>query len=461
MARTKERPKVVLLPQLCKGCGRCIESCPKHGISFGTEINQASGFVPVVIDYGVCNHCGLCVTACPEPYGLGTEPYELEDPEKLFGPRGVERRRAETIAPSEIPLPKCEPLVLKGNYACAVGALLAGCRHVYGYPITPSTEGAELMAKLLPKLQGTFVQAISEVATINHLYGCGAAGLPCMTFTSSPGFSLILEGISYMIGAELPGVILNVMRHGPGLGFIGPEQSDIKLMCRGLGHGNTHAIVLAPSSPQEMLDLTMEAFALSFKYRNPVIVAADGYLGQITGRVNLPDHMVQPGLPDWAVWGDADHRDNLVSSIFQDWAELEAHNEKLSEKYRRIEREQQRARLYKTDDAKVLVVACTTPARTAKAAVERLRQEGVPVGLFQPVTLWPYPIDALRPLLDRVSQLVVVEASDGQLEDETRLALSHAGVCGIEFHHVRHMGGILPEEREVVEKVRNVMGVCQ
>jgi pyruvate/2-oxoacid:ferredoxin oxidoreductase alpha subunit/NAD-dependent dihydropyrimidine dehydrogenase PreA subunit len=459
--RKREMPKVVLLPQLCKGCGRCIESCPKHGISFGTEINQESGFVPVVIDYDVCNHCGLCVSACPEPYGLATEAYQLEDPKHLFGARKSERRKAETIAPRLIPLPKCEPLVLKGNYACAVGALLAGCRHVYGYPITPSTEGAELMAKLLPQLDGTFVQAISEVATINHLYGCGAAGLPVMTFTSSPGFSLMLEGISYMIGAKLPGVILNVMRPGPGLGFIGPEQSDIKLVCRGLGHGNTHAIVLAPTSPQEMLDLTIEAFALSFKYRNPVILAADGYLGQITGKVDLPEQMVQPGLPDWAVFGDAEHRDNLVRSIFQDWNELEGHNEKLSEKYRRIAREEQRAKLFRTEGATTLVVACNTPARTSKAAVERLRGDGVPVGLFQPVSLWPFPIDALKPLLESATRIVVVEASDGQLEDELRLALSHADVHGIEFHHVRHMGGILPEEQEVVEKVREVTGVCQ
>jgi 2-oxoisovalerate ferredoxin oxidoreductase alpha subunit len=256
-------------------------------------------------------------------------------------------------------------------------------------------------------------------------------------------------------------VILNVMRPGPGLGFIGPEQSDIKLVCRGLGHGNTHAIVLAPTSPQEMLDCTMEAFELTFKYRNPVIIAADGYLGQITGRVNLPDHMIEPGLPDWAVWGDADHRDNLIASIFQDWAELEAHNEKLSAKYRRMTRDEQRANLFMADDASILVIAANTPARTSKAAVEQLRREGIPVGLFQPVTLWPFPIDKLAPLLDHAKQIVVVEASDGQLEDEVRLALSHRDVHGIEFHHVRHMGGILPDQHEVVEKVRSVMGVRQ
>ena len=182
---------------------------------------------------------------------------------------------------------QCEPLVVKGNYAAAIGALLAGCRHFFGYPITPSTEGAELMATLLPKLQGVFLQAVSEVATVNHMYGTGSAGLRSMTFTSSPGFSLMLEGISYMIGAEVPGVFVNIMRGGPGLGNIAPEQADIKLACRGLGHGNTHALVFAPSTPQEMLDMTMRAFDLAFKYRNPVIVLGDGYLGQMTGRVDV------------------------------------------------------------------------------------------------------------------------------------------------------------------------------
>lgn len=462
MAPARERPKVVILPELCKGCGRCIEACPKHGIHPGTEINQTSGLVPVEIDYDVCNHCGLCLSACPEPYGLDNTGYELEHPEALYGSRRLERRRAETIPPRRIPLPACEPMVLKGNYAAAVGALLAGCRHVFGYPITPSTEGAELMAKLQPKLHGVFLQAVSEVATINHMYGTGGAGLPVLTFTSSPGFSLMLEGISYMIGAQLPGVIVNVMRPGPGLGFIGPEQSDIKLVCRGLGHGNTHAIVLAPSSPQEMLDLTMEAFELSFGYRNPVIIAADGYLGQITGRVNLPEYMIDPGLPDWAVYGDADHRDNLNSSIFQDWEELERHNEAICAKYERMTAAEQRARHWKTADAEVLVVACNTPALMAKAAVESARRSGISAGLFQPITLWPFPILELTRVLDHVREIVMVEASAGQLEDEMRLALHHAGYLReIPIHHVRHMGGIMPQEHEIVAKIRETSEVLR
>lgn len=454
------RPEVLVTEALCKGCGRCIDACPKHAISLGTEINQVSGLIPVHIDRDICNDCALCISACPEPYGLSHEVYELEDPKHLYGER-ARRPAPTTIAPKKLPLPKVEPLVLKGNYAAAVGALLAGCRHVYGYPITPSTEGAELMAKLLPKLDGVFLQACSEVATVNHMYGCGGAGLPTMTFTSSPGFSLMLEGISYLIGAELPAVFVNVMRPGPGLGYIGPEQSDIKLMCRGLGHGNTHALVLAPSSPQEMLDLTFEAFALSFKYRNPVIIAADGYLGQITGRVTLPDHMVDPGLPDWAVWGDAAHRGNLNSSIFQDWVELERHNEHLVEKYQRMAKAEQRSTGYRLDDASTLVIACNTPARMAKAAVEQLRREGRPVGLFQPVSLWPFPIDHLKPLLGKAKKLLVVEASNGQLEDELRLALHHAGITGVEIHHLRHMGGILPVDREVVELARTLTEVRQ
>ncbi|MBK9000710.1 MAG: 4Fe-4S binding protein [Myxococcales bacterium] len=456
----KERPEVLLTPELCKGCGRCIEACPKHAIALGTDINQASGLIPVHIDYEICNHCGLCITACPEPYGLGHEVYELEHPAQLFGDKAP-RPKPDSIPARRIALPKVEPMVLKGNHAAAVGALLAGCRHVFGYPITPSTEGAELLAKLLPKLHGVFLQACSEVATVNHMYGCGGAGLPTMTFTSSPGFSLMLEGISYLIGAELPAVFINVMRPGPGLGYIGPEQADIKLACRGLGHGNTHAIVLAPTSPQEMLDLTLEAFELSFKYRNPVVVAADGFLGQITGRVTLPDYMVEPGLPDWAVWGDAAHAGNLNSSIFQDWHDLEQHNEKISAKYREMQKNEQRSKGYRTEDARTLVVACNTPARMAKAAVESLRREGRPVGLFQPITLWPFPIDDLKQLLGHVDRLVVVEASDGQLEDEMRLALQHAGVHGVQIHHLRHMGGILPASQEVYDTVRPLTEVLQ
>jgi pyruvate/2-oxoacid:ferredoxin oxidoreductase alpha subunit/NAD-dependent dihydropyrimidine dehydrogenase PreA subunit len=457
MPTTAEKPKPFLLPQYCKGCGRCIEACAKHCIEMGTEINPETGLIPVVLNLDDCSACGLCMTACPEPYGLApevtTSDFELQDPAKLFGARPFVAETPVAVPDELLPLPETRPLVTKGTYASAIGALLAGCRHFFGYPITPSTEGAELMAKLLPQLDGVFVQAVSEVATVNMMYGCGGAGLRAMTFTSSPGFSLMLEGVSYMIGAEVPGVFVNVMRGGPGLGNIAPEQADIKLGCRGLGHGNTQAVVLAPSTPQEMLDLTILAFDLSFKYRNPVVILCDGYLGQMTGKVELPTTMLKPGLPAWAVWGDKAHRRNLISSIQLSEADLEAHNQHLDAKYAAMTEAEQRADLFRCEDAEVVVVACNTPARMAKGAVETLRQQGVRAGLFRPLTLWPFPIRALAPLLPGAERVVVVEASSGQLEDELRLAVSKAGLPTPRIEHVRHQGGVLPQQAEIVARV--------
>jgi pyruvate/2-oxoacid:ferredoxin oxidoreductase alpha subunit/NAD-dependent dihydropyrimidine dehydrogenase PreA subunit len=437
----KDRPKPILVGQHCKGCGRCIEACAQGCIEAGTAIDTATGLMPVVLDLEQCTACGLCFDACPEPYGLLPE-----------GPPTVSalRPRATATPDKLLALPPALPLVVKGTYASAIGALVAGCRHFFGYPITPSTEGAELMARLLPHLDGIFVQAVSEVAAINLMYGCGAAGRCSMTFTSSPGFSLMLEGLSYMVGAEVPGVVVDVMRGGPGLGNIGPEQGDIKLACRGLGHGNTHAIVLAPSTPQEMLDLTFLAFGLSMKYRNPVVVLADGYLGQMTSRVTLPTAMVEPGLPGWAVHGDRDHRGNLISSIHLSEADLEAHNLKLIGKYREMGAEA-RADLFRAEDAEVLIVAANTPARMAKGAVRALRDRGIRAGLFRPVTLWPFPVQRLEPLLRPGVRLLVVEASDGQLEDELRLALSHAGLRVPPIASLRHHGGVLPRTSEIVD----------
>ena len=452
MVQTRERPKPVLEPDFCKGCGRCIDSCNKHCIEAGTEIDAATGLIPVKLHLDTCNGCALCIDACPEPYGMQAEAPHLPGTELL--PNAPARPKvAASIPDTRVPLPAMRPLVVKGTYASAIGALLAGCRHFYGYPITPSTDGAELMAKLLPYLDGHFVQAVSEVATINHMYGTGGAGLRCMTFTSSPGFSLMLEGVSYMIGAELPGVFVDVMRGVPGLGNIAPEQSDIKLACHGLGHGNTQAITLAPSTPQEMLDLTMLAFELSFTYRNPVIILGDGYLGQMTGKVQLPETMIKPGIPAWAVYGDAMHRKNVITSIFLTESDLEAHNEHLNRKYAAMQVEV-RSESYLCDDAEVLLVACNTPARTAKGAVQELRHQGVKAGLFRPITLWPFPVEALVAAMKGVQRIVVVEASAGQLEDEMRLALSKAGVRAFpEFESVRRMGGILPQQDEITAQV--------
>ena len=445
MPATVDRPKPVLAPEFCKGCGRCIDACAHHCIVAGAAVHQATGLVPVsLVNLDACTGCGLCFDACPEPYGLTPEYVTAID---------RPHPTATDVPDALADLPASEPLILKGMYASAIGALLAGCRHFFGYPITPSTEGAELMATLLPRLHGEFVQAVSEVAAINMMYGAGAAGVRAMTFTSSPGFSLMLEGLSYMIGAQVPGVVVNVMRGGPGLGNIAPAQSDIKLACRGLGHGDTHAIVLAPSTPQEMLDFTLQAFDLSFRYRNPVIVLADGYLGQMTGKVVLPRQIVSPGVPVWAVTGDAAHRRNLISSIFLEAADLEFANRRLLRTYERMDDEEQRADLFECDDAEYVVVACNTPARMAKGAVRTLRERGVRAGLFRPLTLWPFPIRLLAPILDRAARVVVVEASGGQLEDELRLGMSHAETRRVPIDRMARLGGMIPSHDEIVERV--------
>ncbi len=446
MSRNGVKPKPLLHPEHCKGCGRCIETCAQDCIAAGAEIHPLSGLVPIALSLERCNACGLCIDACPEPYGL------VPDVET---PRPAPVPDAREVPATRVELRSVQPLIAKGTHAAAVGALLAGCRHFFGYPITPSTEGAELMAKLLPVLGGTFMQAPSEIAAVNMMFGCGASGLPAMTFTSSPGFALMLEGISYMIGAELPGVFVDVMRAGPGLGNIGPSQAELKLACQGLGHGDTHALVLAPATPQEMLDFTMLAFELSFRDRNPVVILADGYLGQMTGKVALPAFAVRPGRPAWSVAGDAAHRRNLVASIELREIDQEAHVRKLAEKYARIGETEQRAELFRCEGAEVIVVACNTPSQIAKGAVEALRREGIAVGLFRPQTVWPFPVRHLVPLLDRARRIVVVEASDGQLENEMRLALSHARVPnGLDIRSVRRLGGMLPSQGEILEAVR-------
>ncbi|MCC7431046.1 3-methyl-2-oxobutanoate dehydrogenase subunit VorB [bacterium] len=457
MGQLKEKPKPFLFEEYCKGCGRCITACPQHCIAFGSEINAQTGVIPVTLDLEECNACGLCISSCPEPYGLQPQnenAFELHDPKTLFGRKPTTAKIPQDLPDVFFELGETEPLVIKGTYASAIGAILAGCRHFFGYPITPSTEGAELMAKLLPMLDGVFIQAVSEVATVNFMYGCGGAGLPCMTFTSSPGFSLMLEGISYLIGAEVPAVFANVMRGGPGLGNIAPEQADIKLACRGLGHGNTQAIVLAPASPQEMLDLTILAFELAFNYRNPTIILSDGYLGQMTGKVTLPKTMKKVGIPSWAVYGDEEHRKNLICSIMLEENDLEKHNIHLNQKYQKITENEQRSNTFYCEDAEILLVASNTPSKMAKGAVEELRQKGIKIGLFRPITLYPFPINDFKPLVEKAKRLIVVEASNGQLEDEVRLALSHANVKDFpHIEHVRRFGGILPQQHEIIEQV--------
>ncbi len=342
--------------------------------------------------------------------------------------------------------------LIKGNEAIVKGAILAGCRAFYGYPITPASEIAEAAALYMPQVGGVFLQAESEVAAINMLYGAASAGVRAMTGSSGPGMSLMQEGMSYLAGAELPCVIADIMRGGPGLGNIAPEQGDYNQVVKGGGHGNYRTLVLAPDSVQEMASLTELAFDLADEYRNPVVVLADGCIGQMMEPVEFPAAVAEPRIPHWAVTGTADSRGNLVTSIHLDPDELEAHIRHLETKYRRAERKEVRFESWRAEDAEVVLVGYGIVARVLKAAVEQAREEGLAVGLLRPITLYPFPSVELRRLSRRALAFVVVELSTGQMLDDVRLALE--GRRPVDFYG--RAGGNVPAAEEVLAFVRRI-----
>jgi len=338
---------------------------------------------------------------------------------------------------------------MKGNEAIVRSAILSGCRGFYGYPITPANEITEAAAKLFPPAGGVFLQAESEVAAINMVYGAAAAGVRVMTASSGPGISLMQEGISYLAGAELPCVIVNIMRGGPGLGNIAPEQGDYFQAVKGGGHGNYRTLVLAPASVQEMADLTRLAFDLADVYRNPVVLLADGTIGQMMEPVAFPKDAILPATPPWAVAGSAASRRNLITSIYLEPDELEAHVRRLASKYERARRTAVRFESWQTDDADVILVGYGIVSRVLKAAVEKLRDRGVAAGLVRPVTLYPFPDAELRRLARTAERFVCVEMSMGQMLEDVRLALD--GLCPVGF--VGRCGGNVPSVDEVVGAV--------
>lgn len=337
--------------------------------------------------------------------------------------------------------------LIKGNEAIVKGALFAGCRSFYGYPITPASEIAEAAAKYFPLVGGAFVQAESEVAAINMVYGAAAAGERTMTGSSGPGISLMQEGISYLAGSELPCVIADIMRGGPGLGNIGPEQGDYNQMVKGGGHGNYHTIVYAPATTQEMCDLTMRAFDVADRYRNPVVVLADGFTGQMMEPVEFPSEATAPPEHDWAVRGDAGTRKNLIASIYLSHEELERHNRKLMAKYARATQELPEWRVYRMADAEVVLVGYGIVGRILRSVVDVARQHGIKAGLIRPVTLWPFPSPVIARVAEHVDQYLVVELSDGQMFQEVRNAVN--GARPVAFYG--RQGGVVPTPSEVFE----------
>lgn len=350
-------------------------------------------------------------------------------------------------------------LFVKGNEAVAMGAIEAGCRYYFGYPITPQSDIPEYISREMPKVGGVFIQAESEIASINMLLGASASGARAMTSSSSPGISLKQEGISYMAGSELPGLIVNICRSGPGLGGIDASQADYFQSVKGGGHGGYRVIVLAPSTVQEMYDLTILAFDLSDRYRVPALLLGDAVVGQL--KEALEPHPYQPpaDLPDkeWAVAGKQGRDDQrIVKSLYLGDGELEAHNWRLHAKYDALQQNEVRYEGYRLDDAEFVVTAFGTAARIAKSAIMMARDAGMKVGLLRPITLFPFPEQKLQELAGRGTSMLCVELNTGQMVDDVRLAVN--GKVDVAFYGRAPGAGSLPTPEELFKQIQQHYG---
>ena len=344
-----------------------------------------------------------------------------------------------------------ERVLMKGNEAIAEAAIQAGCRHYFGYPITPQTEVAAYMAKKMPKIGGVFLQAESEVASINMVYGAAAAGMRVMTSSSSPGISLMGEGLSYIAGSDVPAFVVNVQRGGPGLGGIQPSQSDYFQATRGGGHGDYHMIVLAPASVQEMASLTVKGFNLADKYNMIAMILADGTIGQMMEPISFEDVEVEHYDKPWALTGTGCQRKhNIVNSLYLQPDVLEKKNFERYEKYRTVEENEALHESYMMDDAEVCVVAFGIASRVAKNAVVAARAEGIKAGLIRPITLWPFPKKAISQAADQVKCFVSVELSMGQMVEDIQLASG----CRRPVSLCNRVGGMIPSPDQVLASIR-------
>ena len=352
-----------------------------------------------------------------------------------------------------------ERVLMKGNEAIAEAAIRAGCRHYFGYPITPQTEIAAYMAKKMPKIGGVFLQAESEVASINMVYGAAAAGMRVMTSSSSPGISLKAEGLSYIAGSDIPALVVNVQRGGPGLGGIQPSQSDYFQATKGGGHGDYRMIVLAPASVQEMASLTIKGFNLADKYLMTSMILADGTIGQMMEPISFEDAEIETYEKPWALTGTEGKREhNVVNSLYLKPDELEAKNFDRYERYKMVEENEAMWEEYMMDDAEYCVVAFGIASRVAKNAVVAARAEGIKVGLIRPITLWPFPNKALAAAADKVKGFISVELNMGQMIEDIRLATQ----CKKPISLCNRCGGMIPSPDEVLEAIREARkGACE
>ena len=351
-----------------------------------------------------------------------------------------------------------EKSLMKGNEALAEAALRAGCKCFFGYPITPQTEISAYLSKRMPKVGGTFLQAESEVAAINMVYGCAGTGIRCMTSSSSPGISLKSEGVSYIAGADLPCVIIDVMRGGPGLGGIQPSQADYWQITKGVGHGDYHVLVFAPSSVQEMADTVGKAFDLADEYRMPAVVLADGLLGQMMEPVEFDDAEIK--LSDasnkpWAATGTKMNRKhNIINSLYLQADELEQTVVDRFKRYEDVKAKHTMAVADYCDDAEIVVVAYGSTARLAKSAVDMARKEGIKAGVFRPVTLWPFPEKELNEAVKNAKKILTVEMSMGQMVDDVKLAIN----CSKPVEFYGRTGGVIPNPADILNKIKEMGG---
>jgi len=344
-----------------------------------------------------------------------------------------------------------EKILAKGNEAIAMAAIDAGCRLYFGYPITPQNDIPEFLSKELPALGGEFIQAESEIASINLLLGASATGTRAMTSSSSPGISLMQEGISYMGGSELPAVVINISRSGPGLGGISPSQGDYFQATRGGGHGDYRMIVLAPSTVQEMYDLTHLAFDLADKYRNPAMILGDALIGQMKEPLvrKQPEKAELPAK-DWALTGAEGRRPRLIKSLYLQDGELSEHNWKLHAKYERMKKEEVRFETFETEDARLVVTAFGSIARVSRSSVEMAREEGMKVGLIRPVTLFPFPGETFHHLSGKVKRFLTVELNTGQMVEDVRLSVDR----DVEVSFYGRPPGSLPTPEDILEEIK-------
>lgn len=347
-------------------------------------------------------------------------------------------------------------ILMKGNEAFGKAAIEAGCHYFFGYPITPQSELPEYLSKELPKVGGAFVQAESEVAAINMVYGAGGTGTRVMTSSSSPGVALKQEGITYCAGAEVPCVVLNIMRGGPGLGTIQPSQADYYMSTKGGGNGDYRTPVFAPASVQEAVDMIIEAFDVADIYRTPVMVVADGMIGQMMEPVDFDKERKVRELPEktWAANGTkGERKPNVINSLYLQSEELEQHNLKLEKKYKTIEENEVQYEMYNTEDAELVFVAYGTVSRIVKTTVDQMREEGHKVGLIRPKTLWPFPNKAFKEI-PNAKNLLVVEMSLGQMIDDVKLACE----CKIPVDFYGRSGGMIPSPAEIANKAKEIIG---